>query len=533
MPAAPYDPYKNRWIAQAEGRVVGVGERAAQAYQAARQTCPKDRPRLFFVDGEGIAHPQPDNFDVWFEHPLLRRIARLWREEGREGYLVGGAVRDGLLGALDAETDLDLLVPAGGLDAARALANALRAAFYPLDAERDVGRIVFPDHRYLDVAACRGGGVLDDLRLRDFTINAIALRLDTPDPYLLDPLKGGEDLRQGVVRVASERAIRDDPLRAVRAVRIAARLGFTIEADTRRHIEAGASGLSTVSGERLRDELLKLLAVDKPGAAFGRLHTLHVLPHLLPEALPMVGMPQSPPHRYPLFDHTLAVMDAWAALSRLDDPRLAALETLRPALHSYFQTELAGNLSRAALMPFAALLHDIGKPKTFAQGTDGRIRFFGHPQVGADIARRVLNGWRFSRQATAFVVAIVRHHMRPLLLANQKTVSKRAIHRFVEAAGDAAPAVAFFALLDHAGIYGSPGEGAAWERLVSVVERVCRMYFAPRPPVLLTGGDLIRHFHLAPGPHIGQLLRRLREAQATGEANSREEALALVGRWLE
>jgi len=375
--------------------------------------------------------------------------------------------------------------------------------------------------------------VLADLRLRDFTINAIALRLDTLDPYLLDPLDGQADLRRGVIRVASEAAIHADPLRAIRAVRLAAKLGFTIEAGTRRRIMEAAAGLTGVSGERLRDEIIKLLATPKLSASFETLRLLGVLPHFLPEAMAMVDMPQSPPHRHAVFAHTLAVMDAWQALSSLDDPRLAPLEPVRPALQTYFQTELAGILPRASLMPLAALLHDIGKPETFRRGDDGRIRFFGHPQVGADIARQVMRRWRFSREATAFVVAIVRHHMRPLLLAHQKTVSKRAIHRFVVATGDAAPAVAFFSLLDHLGIYGSEGGQSEWERLLSVVLRVCQTYFAPPLPTLLTGGDLLRHFHLSPGPHIGQLLRQLREAQVMGEVTDRDEALQFIRRLLE
>ncbi|MFQ5577570.1 MAG: HD domain-containing protein, partial [Anaerolineae bacterium] len=452
----PFDtlaPYRGRWVALVRHRVAGVGAGAAQAYRAAKVVCPKDRPQLFFVDETGVAHVQPDDFSIWFEHPLLRQVADIWQRQGQEAYLVGGGVRDGLLGRFDVEADLDLLVPRNALEAARHLADALRAAYYPLDPRRDVGRVVLPDHRYLDIAAYRGDTLPEDLQDRDFTINAMIIRLDAGAPCLLDPLDGQADLRRGIIRVASGKAITNDPLRTVRAVRLAARLGFTIEPDTRRRIEKGAAGLKAVSGERLRDEMLKLLATDQPGTAVAMLGQLKILPHLLPEALAMAGVEQSPPHHLPVFEHTLLAMDSWSGLATLDDPRLAALTPLKAELQAYLQTELAGNVSRAALMPLVLLLHDTGKPQTFSRGSDGRIHFWRHPQVGADIARQVMDRWHFSGQATRFVTTAVRHHMRPLLLSHQPRASRRAIHRLLEAAGDAAPALALLSLMDHLATY--------------------------------------------------------------------------------
>jgi len=521
-------PYKNRWVALAKGRPAGVGTDAAEAYRAAKRACPKDALRMVFVDETGLAHRQPARFEVWFEHDVLKRALAAWQVDWGELFLVGGAVRDGLLGTLSPSADLDLLVPHGALKLARRLADALDAAYFPLDAGRDVGRVIFPDHRYLDVVSFRGGGLSADLLARDFTINAMALRLNDAHPLLIDPIGGFDDLEGKIIRAASDNALTSDPLRVIRGARLAASLGFALEPATRERMQAAAPGLNRVSAERVRDEMLKVLAVSKPGAALARLHRLGALAHILPEAETMVGVAQTAPHYQPVFEHTLAVMDGWPALHPFDAPELAALSPVRESLLAYFAQELAGNLSRAALMPLIALLHDIGKPETARRGDDGRIRFWGHPQAGAAIAEAVLQRWRFSTQAVRLVKTAVRHHMRPLLLAAQPTVSRRAIHRFLRDTGDAAPAIAVFSLIDHLGIY-PPGAGdAMWPRLVHVVQTICTAYFQPKPPPLLTGKAVMAELGLPPGPQVGKLLAMLNEAQAIGQVSTPEEAIAFL-----
>ena len=476
-----------------------------------------------------MATAQPPSFDPWFENNLLKQIAEILHRQGQEAYLVGGAVRDGFLDDVRADGgDLDLIVPHSALRVARTLADELGAAYYPVDAERDVGRVVLSDHYHVDIASWRGDSLLEDLRHRDFTVNAMALSLNPNAPRLIDPLNGQRDLQQKRLRVASDDAIKDDPLRGARGARQSFEFGFTLEAKTKDLIRAGSAAIQQVSPERLRDEMMKLMQVSRPGAAVDALYRLGLLAHILPETLPMIGVEQSPPHYLPVYEHSLLVMNNWPALAPLDDLRLAPLAPLKGALTDYFQTQLTGNLSRASLMPLAALLHDIGKPDTGKRVDDGRIRFFGHPQAGAKIARHILNRWRFSGQATRFVLSIVKYHMRPLLLAHQDGVSKRAIYRLIEAAGDATPALAVFSLLDHLAIYPA-GEGQAeWESLLGVVLKICQTYFAPKPPVLLTGKDIIQTLRITPGPEIGRLLKKVKEAQAVGEISTREEALALV-----
>ena len=505
--------------------MTAVGADARQAFRAAKNSRRKDRPRLYYVDAHGAPHKQHFPMEDWLEEPLLHGIADILKSQNIEAYLVGGAVRDRLMGIASSSADLDLVVPANALETATMLADNLQAAYYPVDADRGVGRIVLPDKGHVDVASYRGSGLYEDLRLRDFTINAMAFQIAPAAPKLLDPLAGQDDLAAARIRATSEQAFTDDPLRVLRAIRFSRQFDFAIDAETRFWLIAHGSAITKVSAERLRDEMIKLLQVNEPGHAISDTHDVGLLAYIVPEVLSMQGIQQSPPHHLPVYEHTLRVMNNVSLLA-LSHERLAFLEPLYEDLQHYFNSKLAGNVSRLAMMPLAALLHDIGKPQTFQLGDDGRIRFWNHPQVGANISNDILSRWRLSDQARRFVVKIVRYHMRPLLLSFQKSVSKRAVHRFLVSTGDAAPAIALFSLLDHLGIYRSGTGQAEWDRLTDVVFQMCHAYFTPKPSPLLTGRDLIDDLDISPGPNIGVILRALQEAQAMGEITNRAEALA-------
>lgn len=549
-------PYHNRWIALVRGRVVGVGLTAEQAQQAAKRVRPKEKAQVVFVDEDGdigrtVERLSAKQAKSWLhKHPLLQEVVQILRAHHLEAYLVGGAVRDLLLGREDI-VDLDFAVPGDGLTVARQVADALGAAYYPLDAERGTGRVVLDvgsaksamhfgsashlkTKTYLDFASLRGSDLLADLADRDFTINAIALSLGDP-PQLLDPLQGQVDLAQKQIRAAEATAFQHDPVRVLRAVRQAIELDFVIQAQTEQSLREAAPGLPSVSPERRRDELLKLLNTSAPGRAMQKLRQLEVLPHILPEIEPMIGVSQGAPHHLDVFDHTTAALDAWAELARTGFSLLAA--KLRAKVEEQLNEPLAGNLTQQTLLPLAVLLHDAGKPSTRTEEDDGKIRFFGHEQVSAKIARRMMQHFRFSSQATDFVETVVAQHMRPLWLAAEPQVSRRAIYRFFRdtqgSTFQAGVAVALHALADRQATY-PPGQGQdEWQKLLAVVTKLVTAYFEQRdqvidPPPLLTGRDLMEKFGLAEGRFIGVLLNRLKEAQAVGDVVDKATALAFI-----
>ena len=213
-----------------------------------------------------------------------------------EIYLVGGTVRDMLLNRVS--HDLDFVLPSNGISTARKVANILKTDFMILDNERDTGRAIYTDEdgsrTYLDFATYRGATLEEDLRNRDFTMNAIAF--DLKAQTIIDPLNGASDLRTKLIRACSPTSISDDSIRILRAIRQAAYFEFKIEPETRKAMKQAASLLPNVSPERKRDELFKILDGPKPDSAMRALEILGVFPHLLPELSAMKGVTQSEPH---------------------------------------------------------------------------------------------------------------------------------------------------------------------------------------------------------------------------------------------
>jgi tRNA nucleotidyltransferase/poly(A) polymerase len=476
-----------------------------------------------------------------------------------EAYLVGGAIRDSLLGR--PVSDIDIILRGDGVQAARAVAGALGAAFYPLDAERGIGRVILvrepsgsdakPGPRYtLDFASLRAPTLRADLEARDFTANAIAVPLAGPDE-VIDPLGGERDVRAGILRACSLHSVADDPVRAVRAIRFATQLGFRLEKDTKEQARAGASLLGQVSAERIRDEFFRILAGRKVGVAIHSLDSLGLLRVILPETAGLAETKTVPPHQYNIWEHTLRTLENLEALvgllagppeaERAPNPTLGLarnqLGRFQPALEEIFARPLSDERAVRGLLYLAAILHDAAKPETESVDAAGHLHFLGHEQLGAEWALRRAAALRFSNEESHYVSQIVRHHMRPLLLQSGGPVTRRAVFRFFRATGPSGVAVCVFFLADTLATFGPELDLENWQTALSTAHALLEGYLERaeeiiRPAPLLTGDDLIRRFGLAPGPQIGELLDALREAQAAGEVASMEEAVALIERGL-
>jgi tRNA nucleotidyltransferase/poly(A) polymerase len=263
------EAYAGRWVALLGERVVGQGGTPAQAQHAASQAQNKENPQVIFV---------PTSTALSFP-PLLERI-RLALPAGVPVYLVGGAVRDALLGRT--VHDLDFAVPADALNTARRLADQIGAAYYPMDSERDIARLVLvladEGERYvIDFAAYQGPDLESDLRNRDFTINALAVDVRQPQA-LLDPLGGLADLLGKRLRACSPASFQADPLRILRAVRQAAALNLKIVPESLALMRQAVARLPDVSVERLRDEFFRIIDGSQPATALRALEMLGVLP---------------------------------------------------------------------------------------------------------------------------------------------------------------------------------------------------------------------------------------------------------------
>ena len=443
-------------------------------------------------------------------------------------WLVGGAVRQLLAG--EAVDDLDLATPRDALALGRALADRLGGRFVALDRERGAARVVGagPAVPTIDLVDFRAPDLEGDLRARDFSINALAAPLapllHDREATVVDPTGGLADLRGRVVRLAGPAAIAEDPVRTLRGARLAARPGWTLDSAAEAAIRAGAPHLGDVAAERIRDELAAILREPRAAVGLRMLDRLGLLAMLLPESDPMRATAQPLPHRFDVWEHSLRAVEGIDVL--LAD--LHALGPRAPALRLHLAGELGGGFTRREALRLGALLHDVAKPETRAL-VDGRVRFFGHDATGARRVPAIAERLRLPRRVGQVVERLVAQHLRPMHLAQAGQITRRARFRFFRDLGDDAPDLLLLALADAAALNGaSPlavwaGDGGAVVReLMAGVEAESAAASAPR---LLRGEDVMGAFGLSPGPAVGRLLERAREAQALGLVGSREEAL--------
>jgi len=443
---------------------------------------------------------------------------------GAPAWVVGGAVRDALLGRT--ADDLDLAVPSGAMPLGRALADDLGSAFVVLDQGRGVCRVV--GDVTVDIADFRGPDLASDLRGRDVTVNALAVSLDQlvrGRADVEDATGGVADIAARRIRLCSPRSLAADPIRALRAARLAVQPGWSVDPDVASAARAVAPSLRAASAERLRDELVALVNGPGAGRGFRRLDEFGVVAAILPESGPMREARQSAPHRFDVWEHSLRAVEAM-------DEIVADAGRLGPdaeALGEHLAVNLGDGLRRGGALKLAALLHDVSKPETRVE-VDGQVRFYGHDVLGAERTRAIAARWRMSGRATGVLAQLVRQHLRPMHLGHAGEITRRARYRFFRDLGDDARDLVLLALADASGVRGDDpfavwtGPGGAVLRSL-MAGRADAVDAAATPP-LLDGRDVMAALGIGPGPEVGRVLAALREDQALGRVTTRAEALA-------
>jgi poly(A) polymerase len=476
---------------------------------------------------------------------ILEHVIAFLGDQDADAYLVGGLVRDQLLGravnpqrrstalgTLGVKRDIDLAIDGDASELARAFADAHGGAFYLMDAEHNVARVILRD-MYIDFAALRGD-VRNDLAARDFTINAMARQIGSDE--LIDPFHGQRDLREKQIRAVSGTVFRDDPVRLLRALRLIGELGFALEPHTEDLIRGDAPLMAYASMERARDELCKILAQDDPVARLRQADDLGVLGALVPELNALKNVTQSPPHVYDVFEHTLHVVDELVKVQVRGYADVANGEFVAE-MQTHFAQRVSADHTRGTLLRLAALLHDIAKPETRSVDDAGKIHFYEHEPRGAEKGRAIMRRLRFSNDEIDLVARTVANHLRPLLLTREATVTNRAAYRFFRDAGDAGIDVCVLALADQRGKSAPQIDPAMDAQVRAVLTTLLDRYFrAPEkvvaPPALVDGRALMRELNIAAGPRVGELLEAIREAQVEGEIKTREDALVFAQRML-
>jgi poly(A) polymerase len=442
---------------------------------------------------------------------------------GRPAWLVGGAVRDHLLGR-DTE-DLDVALEGDPRAAARAIGRATGGASFQLSGAHGAWRVVGPGHAWhVDLVTLHEGGIEADLAHRDFTINAMAEPLDGGD--LLDPHGGREDLAARRLRMVGPSALEDDPLRTLRAVRQAVELDLTIEPATLAAVEAHARGLRRVAPERIFGELKRVVGADDARRGLDLMDAHGLTAAVLPELLPLRGVEQSVYHHADVHEHTLQVLDAVAGLAR--DPAAYGLGDLAEPIHAWLDQPLADDLTRGGALRWAALLHDVAKPQTRIERAGGVVGFPGHDRAGADVARDILRRLRASERLVDYVAALTREHLRLGFLVHAAPLSPREVWRYLRATAPYSPDVTLLTVADRVATRGRKAEPAiaahtelARELLVAAFAEQAAGPTAP----LVRGDELARELGQAPGPWLAPVLAELEEDRYAGEITTREDAL--------
>jgi poly(A) polymerase len=461
---------------------------------------------------------------------VLKRLAAI----ANESYLVGGAVRDLKLQG-EFSNDLDIAVRGDGFAIASALMDLYpcEASFVPLDAERGTGRLVLgkPARTTLDISSFKGEDVLDDLRGRDFTINAMAMDLGDllhgAWDKVLDPLGGKSDLENRCIRACSKRAFSEDPVRILRAYRFRALLGFSIHFETLERMSAASELLPLASWERIRDELMAILDASEAFPSLSDMDKSGIMDVLFPELLPMRGCQQNDYHHLDVWNHTMEM------IRRLEHI-LASPETVLGSpgakVALYAESEIVSGRSRNGLLKLAALFHDSGKPRCAEENESGRIRFIGHEGVSHRLFEAAAKRLKLSKREIRTGSQWVKGHMRPMILTTE-TVSKRAMFRLNRHFGDELVGLMILFLADLAATQGPARRPESETLATKNAQRMLEYHYGTEEshvPRLLRGTDLMSLFGLEPGPRLGQILRKLEELQGSGEVSSRDQAIEIV-----
>ena len=479
----------------------------------------------------------PVRFDAFGEgaRAALVALARLAGPQ-RQVFLVGGAVRDALAGGRP--EDLDIAVPSGAVALARELANGLGAAFHVLDEARGAGRIAGGgEHPWrgpqIDVADFRASGLVEDLRGRDFTVNALAVSVralvDAGEADVEDPTRGRSDLASRTVRLCALRSLEDDPVRVLRAARFGTQPGWRLDPAVGDAALRAAPALSRASGERVRDEILAMLAGPASASGLRVLDGWGAVQVFLPERSAMKATAQSEPHRFDVWEHSLRAVEGTDVLAS----RVNELGPVGEGLAGHLGEPLGDGATRREALKLAALLHDVAKPETRSV-EGGRTRFLGHDALGAARVVVIAERLRLSGRMAAVIERLVRHHLRPMHLAQSGFVTRRGRFRFFRDLGPDARDLLLLALADAAAlrgdspldVWGGPEGRIVRELMAGHAEDAAAL----SAPPLVDGREVMEALALPPGPEIGRLLRLLREAQAVGAVTTREAALAYIRR---
>jgi poly(A) polymerase len=482
---------------------------------------------------------------------ILQLLHNFTDSRGLQAYLVGGSIRDALLNRQS--NDTDILIPGVDQTMAESIATTMNGHLIPLDTKQRVFRIILPaqesnipsDSHTLDISELPGE-IEQDLRNRDFTIDAMAVKLSETDldPAVwpvIDPTGGKKDLERHSIRAVSANIINHDPIRGLRGIRIGAELDFQITDETMGIITSGSSLIAGCSAERVRDEFLRALAQPNVGNQMGLLSRSGLLDTIIPELSIARGISQPKEHYWNVFDHSIQAvrMSELVLTQRFRDTNEAGkVIPWKPWFTNYFDQLASDGHTRRTWLRLAALLHDVGKPQTKTIEANGKIRFLGHPTIGSELTEGILRRLRVGNYGIEMLTKMVEGHLRPGQLSQKGEMpTKRAVYRFFREMDGVAIDTLYLNFADFLAARGPTLPMDEWNshcsRITYTIEQgTGRALNEEKPTRLLDGHEVMRAFRLTPGPELRPLLDLIEEAQAIGTIETRKQALELIANQL-
>jgi poly(A) polymerase len=426
-------------------------------------------------------------------------IQEIYRLRGRhELYLVGGTIRDIIMGI--EPQDYDFSVSGSGIEFAQQVSRKIKGALVVLDDEEDEARVVKDDTVY-DFIGLNAQGVIADLERRDFTINAMAVNLDTGE--FLDPSEGRRDVKKRIIRPTTAQSLIEDPLRILRGFRFALELGFDLHRDFFKLVKN--ISLAKTAAERIGYEMMRIMSTPHSFEMIMKINQLGIFKQIFPEAVKLI-------EDFDLWGHSL---NTYGAVEHLIEQGF--FRDLEPEYARYFERP-----NRVALCKLAGLFHDVAKPDTFLI-KEGEVHFYGHDTIGAKMVERIARRrLRLSRHDTDVLKKLVKEHMRLHLLATNPDLTDRAIRRFFRHLEDDWFGAMMIAWAD------GYATGGKTRHLEKAFLRMIDLYRAdsakPKVDRLVNGHDLIA-LGMKPGPMFKLILQELLDLQLEGKISEKPEAL--------
>lgn len=458
------------------------------------------------------------------EDKLIKLIVEFsWRyNSNAKIYLVGGVIRDFYLGK--ESFDKDIVVE--NVDAekfSKELAEFLSATFITLDDENKIYRLVLEDKlNYIDVACIVGNNIEDDLKRRDLTINSIALDLKTLK--VIDLNHGVDDLEDKKIRHICEQNFIDDPLRLLRVYRFKALLNFDIDDELTNIVSKHVGKIINSAAERINYEFLKLFSGNYSAIALEEMDKTGLLKEILPISQELKKVPMNLHHHLGLFEHSIEVVNQIQAIYNESSNEVK----------KHLDNIDFGGMSRLTHLKLSGLLHDIGKPQTWTieEGTE-KHRFIKHDDIGSKMSLKILKSLKFSKKQIEYVAKMIKYHIYPSHVVSSPDLNDKISMRFVRKMENESIDIIVLAMADRFAARGVEITEEVINKNINGLKTLLNFYLSIKDtleplPKLLSGEEIMEILNIKPSIELGAIIKSLKEAQLSGEVNTKEDAVNFV-----